>query len=985
MKSIFKKIAFVLALAMVVTMMPAKAAAAASNDGPQFYPTLKLYIGGDVTGSYEGQRYAKVWNKGDYEVSFESEDPSIAKVNSKGYVTAVGVGSTTITATFTAEGEDDVVKTCAVTVKKNAAKVGLGSESAKTVAEGIPAGEVVQLTALRKDEEGHTEWNKSMKNYSTDSVRFSSSNPEVFTVTKTTGKLTAVKEGEATLKVWTVQSEGFDEEAQEYPEVVSKEYTVKVVSKDIVAKQSAYNAFILTFPNPEEAKAALTETKKSLTDPDAAVSEAEDIIKVYKVLTDSNNARREVFIGGVAYKDGAEGVTPSIEVTMFNEMDEKSTYVVCYKGQEMTIKTPEYIADGLMLGGYAVETAEDYSVQGIWANLYTADGIMLGSNDGSCKKYLSWQNSLVIEDTNTALVHNEYQFDSIARRVWFYTTDRNYKVTLKGTFEDWANITAGNQAKVITAVGTISPNDNNLYVNSFIDWCIVDGTPANWDANWSNKTFASEDNGFHLLVKANITEIGRNAEDLYSDKYSAEDYFTFVSSNDDKLAVNQETGELYPPKTATNGTVGIHVYYKGVYVGTCPVQIVAKRTFATFSAKGNISKMSYSTKNPDVNEPITVVLYPKDQLNANFNNQFMNYTVEVSEPSLKPYFANGGVATQIGNTWDGYPQFQLTVASGITLPENIVNIRVKCVATYVPQDGSREIVKQYPISFSLKDTTNSTSTNFRLAVDKSSVDMKIEEKWNNGTVVGNNVTDKNVTISAYGYDKDGYKVEKLVLDGSSNNYKITIKYGSVDVAAANKDINNKEVTFKPVITVMKRLATVTNSAITSGSAVTVRNSVLKPNAESVIEKLDTGNYVIALYAANDTYYSRPLNSVLVNLKDTQAMPSMTWVKSTTDAATILSAIQDAVKVTYPNSWTDITKDVYFGYAKEIKDASGNVINVEFVTEGNRTTDGDYTLTGGNGQNIYIARLRYAVKFANDWYEFEIPVKRTVVYGTNLYN
>ncbi|MCI8645054.1 MAG: hypothetical protein HFG79_16605, partial [Lachnospiraceae bacterium] len=39
------------------------------------------------------------------------EDPSIAKVNSKGYVTAVGVGSTTITATFTAEGEDDVVPT----------------------------------------------------------------------------------------------------------------------------------------------------------------------------------------------------------------------------------------------------------------------------------------------------------------------------------------------------------------------------------------------------------------------------------------------------------------------------------------------------------------------------------------------------------------------------------------------------------------------------------------------------------------------------------------------------------------------------------------------------------------------------------------------------------------------------------------------------------------------------------------------------------
>ena len=67
--------------------------------------------------------------------------------------------------------------------------------------------------------------------------------------------------------------------------------------------------------------------------------------------------------------------------------------------------------------------------------------------------------------------------------------------------------------------------------------------------------------GFYLLVKANITEMGSTG-DKVSSKYTAEDGFTFVSSNDDKLAVNKETGELYPPKNAANGTVGIHVYYK---------------------------------------------------------------------------------------------------------------------------------------------------------------------------------------------------------------------------------------------------------------------------------------------------------------------------------------------------------------------------------------------------------------------------------------
>ena len=980
MKSIFKKIAFVLALAMVVTMMPAKAAAAASNDGPQMYTTLKLYIGGDVTGQIAEQRYAKVWNKGDYEVSFESEDPSIAKVNSKGYVTAVGVGSTTITATFTAEGEDDVVKTCAVTVKKNAAKVGLGSESAKTVAEGIPAGEVVQLTALRKDEEGHTEWNKSMKNYSTDSVRFSSSNPEVFTVTKTTGKLTAVKEGEATLKVWTVQSEGFDEEAQEYPEVVSKEYTVKVVSKDIVAKQSAYNKFVMTFPSPEEAKAALDETKKSLTEADAAVSEAEDIIKVYKVLTDSNNVRREVFIGGVAYKDGAEGVTPSIEVTMFNEMDEKSTYVVCYKDQEMVLNTPKYVAAGLMFGAYGVETTEDYSVQDIWANIYTQEGVLLGDLGASCKNYMNWADSLVIEDTNTELVHNEYQFDSALRRIWFYTTDGNYKVNLKATFEDWSNVTAGNQAKTITATATVSPKDHNIYVNKFIDWCIVDAFNEDgnkvvnrWTNNiWGSKTFASEDNGFYLLVKANITELGKNAEDKFSDDYAATDFFTFVSSNDDKLAVNQETGELYPPKTPTSGTVGIHVYYKGVYVGTCPVQIITKRTFATFNASGNLAKMSYSQTETDVNDDVIVTLYPKDQLGARMDDTFMTYNVEVSENTLKDYF----VVRSDGYNNDGYPKFKITVKNADQLPKHIVNVRLKCTATYVdPQDTSKQITKQYPVSFSFKDTTGGIATNFKLALDKTSVNMTLDDD--------KRVSEKNVGISAYAYDKDGFKVKKLLLDGS-DGYSVSIKYGSIDVR--EKYANNvtysddkKTINFNPVwVNPAKPLASVN---IVSGSAVTVSGSAIVFGAPvKVIEKLNIGNYVVALYNGGTLK-----NSALVNVTDSQAVPTMTWVKSTTDKGSIEEAIWDAVKITYSkapapyNSWPydgNVTSCVYYGFVDD---------NGTKVTINDGRNNGDISITGANGQNIYIAKLRYAVKLTDGWYEFEIPVKRTVVYGTNIYN
>ncbi|MDE7327835.1 MAG: hypothetical protein K2N63_16415, partial [Lachnospiraceae bacterium] len=753
----------------------------------------------------------------------------------------------------------------------------------------------------------------------------------------------------------------FDAEAQEYPEVVSKEYTVKVVSKDIVAKQSAYNAFILTFPNPEEAKAALDETKKSLTEADAAVSEAENIIKVFKVLTDSNNARREVFIGGVAYKDGAEGVTPSIEVTMFNEMDEESRYVVCYKDQEMILDTPKYVAAGLSFGAYGVETTEDYSVQDIWASIFTQEGVLLGNLEASCKKYMNWADSLVIEDVTNQLIHNEYQFDSALRRIWFYTTDGNYKVTLKATFEDWSNVTSGNQAKTITATTTVSPKDHNIYVNEFIDWCIVNGTPRNWNANWSNKIFASEDNGFHLLVKANITELGRNAQDKFSDDYAATDYFTFVSSNDDKLAVNQETGELYPPKTPTSGTVGIHVYYKGVYVGTCPVQIITKRTFSTFTAGGNLAKMSYSQTETDVNDEVIVTLYPKDQLGAGMDNTFMTYQVEVSENSLKNYF----IVESNGYNSDHYPQFKVTVINADQLPKHIVNVRLKCTATYIdPQDTSKQITKQYPVSFSFKDTTGGTPTNYKLALDKTSVNMTLDDD--------KRVADKNVGISAYAYDKDGFKVKKLVLD-SSSNYSVTIKYGSIDVLQKySKNVtystDGKTVNFNPVsVNDSKRLASVN---IVSGSAVAVSGSaIVFGDPVKVIEKLNIGNYVIALYDGNTLK-----NSALVNVTDSQTVPTMTWVKSTTDKGSIEEAIWDAVRVTYRDSI--VTDRVYYGFVDDKNNE---------VTINDGRNNGDISVTGVSGQNIYIAKLRYAVELEDGWYEFEIPVKRTVVYGTNIYN
>lgn len=90
---------------MIVTMLPAKAVAAASSDGPQMYETLRLYLdsgnglteNSNLTGAFSNERYASVWGwreNGYDSVEFTSTDPSIATVNSKGKVTAVKVRET---------------------------------------------------------------------------------------------------------------------------------------------------------------------------------------------------------------------------------------------------------------------------------------------------------------------------------------------------------------------------------------------------------------------------------------------------------------------------------------------------------------------------------------------------------------------------------------------------------------------------------------------------------------------------------------------------------------------------------------------------------------------------------------------------------------------------------------------------------------------------------------------------------------------------
>lgn len=125
MKSIFKKIALVMALALIVTAFPVMNASAAED--PQVTPSITYYLGKTETAKL------KTWNRAGMSWTFDVADESIATVDAKGYVTGLKVGTTEVTCTFTSKATGDVVatKTATVKVRRNADYIALGTTGLK--------------------------------------------------------------------------------------------------------------------------------------------------------------------------------------------------------------------------------------------------------------------------------------------------------------------------------------------------------------------------------------------------------------------------------------------------------------------------------------------------------------------------------------------------------------------------------------------------------------------------------------------------------------------------------------------------------------------------------------------------------------------------------------------------------------------------------------------------------------------------------------
>lgn len=584
-KKFFKKLSFVLALAMIISVI-APAAGAFAAAGPKLNSTSK-YLHLDVEDLNEFNFNIKNKQSG-WKYFWESSDEDVVVVDEKnGVAVATGVGSATVSVTITDKKDKEVkVLSAKVVVRDNikTVKISNAPEGNK-----LAVGEEFNFNRSYVTNSGSTTKTSAVTKWAVE--------PADGATVASNGVFTATKAGTYKLTVSTFQSNA----------------KFKAWSEDAVANADFLLASdtieIAVAPSMSKAEQVNATTAKLTFDGDMSKELTAANLKAYRVIAGVSQPV-DLLIKKVSFDTTGKEVT----VEMYIAFVGGENYKFVYDGMENGFVAAKAEAD--QVAKVVIDTKEIVYTEGAKAlevKLYNADGVDITTTDLKARVTFENVNNVGYLDAGKLILFAKGDVAAIKAIYHTYKYDSN-----------WNEI-------VVVGEGNVVAVDAASYgLGSTVEWTLGTAAP-----DWSKAkvtTIAAGDTGYKVYARVQSTKT--DATEYYYSYAGVTDKavsgydpskFTFSSSNQDVLIVDA-SGIIYP---VTNGSAIVICNYDGKAIATFPVTITTARTGVEFSLDKSSVVISNSTS---VAATDKVKLTLKDQLGDNF---FDNAAYDASKVKIE--------------------------------------------------------------------------------------------------------------------------------------------------------------------------------------------------------------------------------------------------------------------------------------------------------------------------------------------------------------
>lgn len=742
-KNFFKKLSFVLALAMIVSVI-APAAGVFAATGLKLNSTNKtLHLAQPGKKNKFNFNIDGTKQKG-WKYLWTSSNEDVAEVNEKnGVTTAVGVGTAEITVVITDKNGAEVDRlTAKVTVKDNIKTVAI--KNAPT--EPIPVGEEYDFNRSFVTYSGSTTKTTAVTRWSVEG-----DNKDKAAINDENGKFTATEAGKYTVVARSFQSKAKYNEWKESGDAslvldeASAEVTVKPSIKEV--KQFDLSKFTVTFDSDMK-NAGLKA----------------DVAKVYKV------------INGKEYESGAEKIknitldeTGKVAtVEMFTDFAQEADYRFKFDDLSGDFKTAKVALENVA----SIEFSDmNVNVSGKETKLVdfvigkNADGVIIYRGQGDPGKASADQqqfnSALSFELTSDADLSKTF-LDTGSNYLYIY--EKGYTVGVKVKFEHYYYNEETKNVETITwtdnAVATGVETDGVL-VNSSMQFAVSTYLPQATDGKWGVGPFklAADDTGYKIYARYKTLD-KPNSWDPYQ---PGEGKFVYESTNTDKLII-QKVGEdsyLYP---IAAGSVTVLVRDGDVWnkpvVGAFDIAISEARTIGSVTVENSMVTLNNNLTHGTEGEVTKIVVL--DSLNEAADSGKIGVTkiTRISSPKNSKELDERISTTVLGLEDDWWNIGKIAIEVNAKDVTETGNYQYKFTVFYKYSSVTRDVV----VNFNVKDgKVNTTVQRWALELDESDFDLKDVKKA------------QSLGIKVYGYNSNNVVVDKLGYD----EYELVIEKNNV--------------------------------------------------------------------------------------------------------------------------------------------------------------------------------------------------------------